>query len=455
MQAGTSEDPKDDPPAKRTGFFGSFFQSRAWRFAVMVLLILAMCVPLMMVSFVIADRVSYKREAMSSVTRQWGGPITVAGVVMVLPVEREVETTVNGELIGGRVEVETKPAMPILLTPERLTVAVDGKSETRRRGIFEVPVYALDLKAMLEFDIARVTAVLSEDETVLWEEAKIAVVMPGSRSFSAQAVLSAMDQRFDLEPGTPLKNKSGIQAAIGDPRGKKQFSLNMRLNGARTLSFAPTGRITEVQMSSNWPHPSFIGDFLPQSREISAEGFAARWEVPHLARDLPQVWRGSWRGTPTFGVSLFNPVDIYQKVERAAKYGILFIALTFLTVFLVERFSARPAHPAQLALIGVAQCIFFLLLLSFAEQIGFASAYLIAAAATVTLISAYGHAALKLGKSTWALSSSLVALYGTLYLILRSADYALLAGSVLGFAAVGLAMFLTRGDDWSREARQI
>ncbi|MEM9138680.1 MAG: cell envelope integrity protein CreD [Pseudomonadota bacterium] len=447
MQPGSDE--TSNPPLPQNAM-KALFKSRAWRFAVMIALTLVMCVPLMMVSFVISDRVSFKREAMQDVTRQWGGPIKLSGVVMVLPVVREVEKVVAGDLMGDRAETETKPAPPILLTPDTLSIKTDGTSEMRRRGIFEVPVYATDLTAQMDFQIARVASVLQEGETIRWKDARLAVIMPGSRSFSAEAVLQSGDKRFDLEPGTTLKNQSGIHASIGDPRGVNRFSLALQLNGAQTLSFAPAGRTTEVSMTSNWPDPSFIGKPLPQEREVTAEGFTARWEISHLARDLPQTWRGDWRGTTTFGVRLFNPVDIYQQVERAAKYGILFISLTFLTVFLIERFSSRPAHAAQLLLIGVAQCVFFLLLLSFAEQIGFARAYMIAAVATIGLISAYGRSALDLGRTVWALIGSLTALYGTLYLILRSADYALLAGSLLGFAAVALAMFLTRGDDWSR-----
>ena len=163
----------------------------------------------------------------------------------------------------------------------------------------------------------------------------------------------------------------------------------------------------------------------------------------------PRSAAAKWYWNADFGVSFYNPVDLYQKVERAAKYGILFIALTFLTVFLIERFAARPVHPAQFVLIGVAQCVFFLLLLSFAEQIGFTAAYMGAAAATIGLIGLYGHTGLALGRRSPVLVGSLLTLYGTLYLILRSADYALLAGSILAFIAVALAMLMTRGEDWS------
>ncbi|MEM7058108.1 MAG: cell envelope integrity protein CreD [Pseudomonadota bacterium] len=441
-----------DAAADRTrSVLRTFFASRGWRFAMLILLTILMFIPLLMVGFVIEDRASYKRQATREISHQWGGPIHISGLVMVLPVEREIEVAVKNDVLGTRPrkEKQTAPATPVLLLPEQVAVTIDGKTEIRSRGIFEVPVYGADLDMAIDIDIARVASTLAENETVLWDQATLALIMPGTRNMTGRAVLGAGDEVFDLEPGTPLKGEIGIQAAIGDPRGVRKFNLSMRLNGARTLSFAPTARMTEVKMVSNWPHPNFTGGFLPKTREISDEGFNAKWEVPHLASAMPQVWRGTWQGGASFGVDLFNPVDIYQKVQRAAKYGILFIALTFLTVFLVERLSTRAAHPAQLILIGIAQCIFFLLLLSFSEQFGFTPAYLGASAATIGLIGVYGKSALDLAKKTWILVGCLTALYATLYLILRSTDYALLAGSVLAFAAVALAMLMTRGDNWS------
>ena len=238
---------------------------------------------------------------------------------------------------------------------------------------------------------------------------------------------------------------------MSDPRSLGAMQLTMGLNGADRMTFAPAGRETTVRMISDWPHPSFDGTFLPKDREITPDGFSATWEVPHLARDIPQVARGEAQLGAEFGVSFYNPVDFYQKVERAAKYGILFIALTFVTVLLTERLSGSRAHPVQFLLIGVAQCIFFLLLLSFSEQIGFAIAYLVAGAATIGLIGVYGRIGLGLGRHVRVLVGALVTLYATLFMILRSTDYALLAGSVLAFVALALVMILFRREDWFPE----
>ena len=433
------------PPAHRW----SFFASPGWRLAVLCLLTLAMFVPLIFVGLVIEDRVHFQRDAVREVSYQWGGPVSLSGPALVIPVEVERDRSVKGADGFLRTETYTEAGAPIVLMPEDLDITAASRSEIRRRGIFEVPVYTVDLTMRFAFDPDRVDRVVGARETVLWDKATLSIAMPRTRSFTGAAVLDAGGRTFDLEPGSAFGREGGIQADIGDPRGLDGFALTMGLNGADQLMFSPTGRLTTVQMSSDWPHPSFAGTFLPKTREVGADGFSAHWEIPHLAREIPQVSRSTNFDAASFGVRFYSPVDIYQQVTRAAKYGILFIALTFLSVFLCERLSERRVHPAQFLLIGIAQCVFFLLLLSFAEQIGFGWSYLTASGATIGLISFYGKTGLGLGRRWTVLGGGLVALYAVLYLILQSTDYALLAGSIMAFVAVALVMLLTRNEAWS------
>ena len=210
-----------------------------------------------------------------------------------------------------------------------------------------------------------------------------------------------------------------------------------------------------MTLASDWPDPSFNGAFLPNDYQIGAEGFTASWTIPHLARNLPQISRQNLdaeaRTAAGFGVRFFQPNDFYQKAFRAARYGLLFVAMTFLTVLLIDRTSARPAHPVQYLLIGLAQSIFVLLMVAYAEQIGFAAAYALSAAATIGLIVMFGAMAMKLGRRTWVLGVTLVVLYAVLYLILQSTDYALLAGATLAFLALAVTMYLTRNESWYGE----
>jgi len=214
---------------------------------------------------------------------------------------------------------------------------------------------------------------------------------------------------------------------------------------------SPVGRNSVITMESDWPHPSFAGAFLPDGSQVSDAGFTARWTIPHLARNLPQMSRDDndrVARAEALGVRFFQPNDFYQKAYRAARYGILFIALTFLSVLLIENRQGAPAHPVQYILIGLAQSVFVLLMVAYAEQIGFGAAYALSAGATVLLLVLFGAWGLKLGRRTLVLGLMLVVLYGVLYLILQSADYALLAGSTLAFGALAGTMYATRNEDW-------
>lgn len=450
MTETTAPPPSDAVPGRQ------FFASRGWRFAVLIALTLAMFVPLILISFVIEDRVSYRRAAISEIAQTWGGPIQISGPMIVIPVEVERTRLVKDAEGLSRSETYRERGQEIILRPETLSITADARSEIRRRGIFEVPVFASDMSLSFDFDAARVTPVIRAKERVLWDRARLVVILPPNRSFRGNAVLESGRQNFDLEPGTGLNHASGIQARIGDPRALDGFRLSLGLNGAERVMFSPEGRLTTVSMTSDWAHPSFDGGFLPKTREVTEEGFTAEWEIPHLARDAAQVSRGyEWSGTG-FGVRFYNPVDFYQKVQRAVKYGIMFIALTFLTVFLSERLSGRAVHAVQFLLIGIAQCVFFLLLLSVAEQVGFTLSYLLAGAATIGLIGLYARNGLGLGKrGAWSLVGALGVLYGVLYLILRSTDYALLAGSILAFIAVALVMLMTGREDWSGSGKAL
>lgn len=431
------------------------FASRFARLVILMLLTLMMLIPIGLVATVITDRTWYHDVAVREVSETWGGAVTIAGPALVIPVERSWTERVKDD--DGKVTTVARkgPGEPVILLPETLQASGDLSSAIRARGVFEVPVYEAALDMAFRFDAAGAAGGLEDNERLLWDRAALMVMLPASRSFRGEAALLRGAQALKLEPGTPLEAHPGIQAALGDPRGPQQdYRLKMTLGGAESFRMAPAGRQTRLTLRSDWPHPSFAGDTLPRSREVGETGFTAEWDVPHLMRNLPQRMRGAAMlprlQSTGFGVDFAEPVNFYHLAERAAKYGILFIALTFLTVFLMEGAARRPTHPAQFILIGLAQSVFFLLLISLAEQIGFGLAYLAAAAATVLLLSYYGFVALRLGRGGGMLSGTLTLLYGTMYLILTSEDYALLAGSVLAFAAIAVTMVKTRNEDWRR-----
>ncbi|MEM6276920.1 MAG: cell envelope integrity protein CreD [Pseudomonadota bacterium] len=439
------------------------------RFLTVGLLALFMFIPLFFVGAIIDERAEYSRATASELGLEWGGAQVLTGPELVIPVTEMVTQTEREEIIdpvtgaqlldaAGRVRtrlVETQREVPraaFFLLPEAYNAAFTVESDERRRGIFRVPVYRARLAADFTFDLDQLE--VSDGQTIHWEQAELRFGLSSNRALRGRAELRAGDDVLKIEPWA-RQHAGGLLAAIGDPRTRDGYALNLAFQGSERLALTPMGRTSTIRMDSDWPHPSFTGAFLPDASEISDAGFQASWTIPHLARSLPQVARESQisrSAKSAFGVRFFQPNDFYKMAYRASRYGILFIALTFLSVLLIERGTSSPAHPVQYLMIGLVQGMFVVLMVAYAEQIGFAAAYALAATATVGLITIYGAVGLGLGRKTIVLGAMLALLYGVLYLILRSTDYALLAGSTLVFAALAAAMLGTRNETWYGEA---
>lgn len=208
-----------------------------------------------------------------------------------------------------------------------------------------------------------------------------------------------------------------------------------------------------MELSSPWRSPGFTGAFLPAARKIGPEGFTAAWQVPYFGRSYGQLWTDGEVSEDqltdsAFGVSLVLPADAYQQTERAVKYAVLFILLTFGTFFLLELLSPVRLHAVQYLLVGFALCVFYVLLLALGEQLGFPLAYAIAACATAGLIAAYSRSILASRRWAAVVLAALLGLYGFLFVLLRLEDYSLMLGAVGLFAALAVLMRLTRNLDW-------
>ncbi len=445
------------------------FRSKGLRFLAVAFLVLLMTIPLGLVSDVVQDRARYSEQTIRDISHEWGGPQLISGPVLVVPVTEDVTRTErrlatdpatgqsrrdeNGRLIYELVdETETERRPSVFLYPEGLDVSVDMTSQTRKRGVFDVPVYAAEAELGFAFDPDRIDTVLEDGEEPQWADAEVRVFLTSNRGLRGEARLDAGDNTLSLDPIAGGKNSTGISARTGDPREIGDYRLSLGVNGAQSLGLAATGRLTRFDLTSDWPDPSFSGTFLPDASTIDDAGFLASWTVPHLARSLPAVSRenldGLARKGATMNVRFLTPNDFYQKAWRASRYGLLFVSLTFLTILLIERGRETPIHPVQYLMVGVAQAIFVLLMVSYAEQIGFGPAYALSAAATIGLITLYGVTGMKFGRRALALGGVLTLVYGVLYLVLRSTDYALLAGSTLAFLALAGTMLATRNEVW-------
>ncbi len=452
------------------------FRSAGLRFIAVGILVLVMFIPLNLVSGIINDRASYSRQTIADISREWGGHQRLSGPLMIIPVTEDVTYDRRKEAVDAVTglslrdeksnviyehyqETLTENRAPVFVYPDTLDIALVTETQTRHRGIFDVPVYTADAELTFDFNVEKAEDLLRGEEVLHWDDAQLNVYLSSNRALRGEARLTAGGQELPLEPiATSNDQQTGITTALGDPREAETYLLKLTMNGAQQLAAAATGRTTRLRITSDWPDPSFFGDFLPDSSEISEAGFTAEWTVPHLARSLPQIARENAdpvaRASASMGVRFITPNDFYQKAYRSARYGILFIALTFLTILLLNRAGEKPAHPVQYLMVGLAQSIFMLLMVSYAEQMGFGRAYLLAATATTGLLIVFGATALKLGRKTGLLAVMLFTVYAVLYLILQSADFALLAGSTLAFIALAGTMFLTRNEDWHGPERE-
>ncbi|WP_120499548.1 cell envelope integrity protein CreD [Roseovarius sp. EL26] len=445
-------------------------KSPGYRFFILAVLVVLMTIPVFFVGSIIDARADYNRQTRSEIGYEWGGRQQLSGPVLVIPVQKTIRVRDKIEILDPvtgqqMTDDNDKPLFrykdvertyqqdPVFIYPDDLKVDVESQTQERRRGIFTVPVYSAQADMQFDFPYEKATEVLKGKEVLIWDKAEVRFHVSSNRALRGATELLADDAALPLEPfASSSHGKGGVMALTGDPREHEAFKLTLGLNGTEALDFTPVGRTSEIKVTSDWAHPEFRGSFLPDGHEVSEAGFTANWTIPHLARSLPQVSREDTdeaaRSGSGFGVGFYQPNDFYQKAYRAARYGMLFIGLTFLTIFLVEGAATRPTHPVQYILVGLSQSAFFLLMLALSEQIGFAMAYLLSAGATVGLITCFGAVALRLGKRALVLGLAQAVLYAVMYLILRSADYALLAGSILLFAAIAGTMFATRNEDW-------
>lgn len=420
-------------------------RSPGLKLLVIVGLTFLMAVPLFLIQLALNDRQKTAEGAATDIAQGYGGAQTIAGPLLLVPYAVK-----HVEFVDGKT-VETTQHFTGVLLPDDLKMFVRADTETRYRGIFPVPVYraAVDMKA--RFDKAALAAAFPQDAQIDWKNVTVNVLVTDARGLADNVTLAANGRSVPFEPGAQM---SGMQARLDLTEA---IDLNLAtkfvLRGTREFSLTPLGRRTVANVKSEWASPSFFGAFLPSERRVGPSGFAATWTVPYLARGFGQSFSKPEEAVAAimpqaFGARFYQPVDHYQLVQRALKYAVLFVALGFLVFFVAETVSRRRVHVVQYAMIGAAQVLFYLLLLSIAEHLGFAVSYGIAAAATVLLTGLYAVSTLR---SWWrALMTAVVlaAFYAMLYVILNSEDNALLTGSCVLFAALAGTMWFTRKIDW-------
>lgn len=410
---------------------------------------LVMLIPALFIMNLISERQARREEASNEVLRGWGGgDQLLGGPVLILPYEVTTVTTND----KGLRTVETYIRQASFL-PEKLDVTGQLNSQMLTRGIFRIPVYQGELALNGVFRTPDLASLGILPSQVHWDKAYVKLSLSDLRGLreTPEILWSGQAQRFKPSASS---NQSGpsIQAAVAvnDIAPTYDFKMKLNLGGGKRLQFLPLAGDTHIKLNSNWPHPSFSGNFLPIHREVKADGFVAEWKIPATARPIPQAWDGELQDlyVQAFGADFMLPVDIYQFTERAAKYSMLFITLTFVAFFLFEVMSRAKIHPVQYLLVSMALCVFYVLLLSLSEHIDFGLAYLVAASATVLLITAYLVTVLQKKSRALLMAGVLGGLYAYLFTLLRAEDFSLLMGSVGLFLILALVMFLTRRINW-------
>lgn len=421
---------------------------------------------------IVAERADRLREAQRSLSESLSTSQTLLGPVLQRSCNERWETQ-QGEGKDRKTVTEQRDFV-LKSAPRRLTIEAQARSEPRYRGIFRINGYALTANLAAEWTDAnalqprrqREGSILSCAMPLLW------VAVSDSRGIR-NVRIHLQGREIDAAPGASLPNAGqGFQAAWPETTSLEaapiRADVSLELVGTEELAFVPIGDTTQVKLSSDWPHPSFIGRFLPTKREVSAQGFEASWQLSALATRAPQeLFDGvalcrldEPSGRPaaagqqvrkcieTFGVSLMDPLSPYVLGDRATKYGVLFIALTFVAVALVEVMRRLRVHPVQYLLVGSALTIFFLLLVSLSEHLPFEWAYFIASGACTALLSFYGAYVLRGVRAGLLFGSGLSLLYGALYVLLQREQTALVLGAVLLFAVLAAVMVVTRNLDW-------
>lgn len=429
-----------------------------------VLLVLLLLIPLAMIGSVLRERMHRRDAAVAEISASWGTEQTIVGPVLVIPYSYKTkvwkERTVDGR--QERYEAEETRESRVHFLPEEFTLEGTVSPRKLSRGIYEAVVYDADLALSGRFAAPDFAKLGVEDTSVHWGRAVVSIGVSDLRGTSSTLSMSIGGQTVELLPGSVLRGfPSGVTATVADARalaGNPDFSLRLDLKGSRGIRVAPVGKQNNVHVISSWPDPSFRGAFLPAQREVSEQGFAARWEVSWYGRGYPQVMtdRGEEVGfnaesvaRSLFGVDFMSLVDSYRMVERATKYGVLFIALVFTAFFLFEALQSLRIHSIQYTLVGAALCLFYLAVLSLSEFWPFGYAYWTGAAASSLLIVAYCLSVLKSGLRTTAIAVALAVIYSYLYVVLQLQDYSLLLGTLCLFVVLGIVMFATRKLDWS------
>ena len=419
-----------------------------WKVSTLLGCILLLLVPLFMVSNLISERESYRNDVEHSLRQSTSGPQKLVGPLIAIPV-----TEVFYKLEDEK-KVEYKKSYLHFILPESLLVEGNQRVESRSIGIYDGQIWNTDLKIKAQFSTEKMAQL--KGETMTLGQPFLVIGVGDARGIGTVKVAKINGEALSVEPGTGVYGTlTGIHIPLSDKALEpKTLALDMSFNLAGTGSFAvvPVGRNSEMTLSSNWPHPGFMGYYLPVKHQISESGFQANWQSSWFANNM-QSWFAEgespeWSSIPAFSVTVATPADQYQLTDRAIKYAILLIALTFMAFFVFETLTGLRLHPMQYLLVGLSLVLFYLVLLALSEHVGFTPAWIIASLVGAMMNGVYLQAVLKSWRRSGVFILALLGLDVVMWFLLRSEDSALLLGAAVLAMALFAVMYLTRHLDW-------
>ncbi len=419
-----------------------------WKITTLIGCIVLLSLPLMMVRELINERADYRSEVVDAIEQSTSGSQKLAGPLIAIPV---TETLTRRE---NQKEVNYQRSWVYYWLPESLAVTGKQTVESRRVGIYSGQVWHNALQIKATFDPLRLASLRKTHITLGLP--RLVVSVGDARGIGALLAPEVNGNVLSVEPGLGISGDgAGIHMpmpALAEDNKPLEIAFSLDLNGTGEFSLVPLGRNSELQLTSNWPHPGFLGSFLPTKREVNAAGYRAHWQSSWFANDMGSYFKDDteipWSRLPAFSADVMSLADQYQLTDRATKYAILLIGLTFMAFFAFESLTHRPLHPMQYLLVGLSLVLFYLVLLALSEHIGFTAAWLAASLCGAVMNGIYLQAVLRGWRNSLLFVAALLLLDGVMWFLLHSEDSALLLGTGVLALALSILMFLTRRVDW-------
>ncbi|EPQ7878856.1 cell envelope integrity protein CreD [Klebsiella pneumoniae] len=419
-----------------------------WKITTLIGCIVLLSLPLMMVRELINERADYRSEVVDAIEQSTSGSQKLAGPLIAIPITETLTRMENQK------EVNYQRNWVYYWLPESLAVTGKQTVESRRVGIYSGQVWHNALQIKASFDPLRLAALRKTN--IVIGQPRLVVSVGDARGIGAIHAPEVNGNVLSVEPGLGISGDgAGIHMpmpALAEDNKPLEIAFSLDLNGTGEFSLVPLGRNSELQLTSNWPHPGFLGSFLPTQREVSAAGYRAHWQSSWFANDMGSYFKDDmeipWSRLPAFSADVMSLADQYQLTDRATKYAILLIGLTFMAFFVFESLTRRPLHPMQYLLVGLSLVLFYLVLLALSEHIGFTAAWLAASLSGAVMNGIYLQAVLRGWRNSLLFVAALLLLDGVMWFLLHSEDSALLLGTGVLALALSVLMFLTRRVDW-------